>query len=147
MLCSGCCFPCFSDQSLYVVKAVPPEHYPRTQQIPRNSVLVYSSSGISDSLLSPSPNTLRPPQKKTNKNQTIKTNSEQWSGFKLEKEYFCGSPAIQCTILEVVPNGCENRNWRMTRHVFLQCVQQIKGLPEIYQKSNPKEMKLGFSQA
>lgn len=35
----------------------------------------------------------------------------------------------------------------MTRHVFLQCVQQIKGLPEIYQKSNPKEMKLGFSQA
>lgn len=54
---------------------------------------------------------------------------------------------MQSAILEVVSNGHKNRKRRMAKHVFLQGVQQIKGLPETDHKSNPKKMKLGFSQA
>lgn len=50
-----------------------------------------------------------------------------------------GSHAMQSVILEVVPNGHRNGKWRMAWHVFLQGVQQIKGLPETDHKSNPKK--------
>lgn len=51
---------------------------------------------------------------------------------------------MQSAILEVVPNGHKNRKRRMARHVFLQGVHQIKGLPETDHKSNPKKNEAGI---
>lgn len=79
LLCSGCFFPCFSDQSLYAVKAVTPEHYPRTEQILRNSVLEYFSSGITDSALNlPPPAMLSAPPKLCQ--MDMRTGSEERPG-------------------------------------------------------------------
>lgn len=58
----------------------------------------------------------------------------------------CGSHAIQATVLEVVPSSHKNRKWWMCGRVFLQHIQQIKVLPGVFQKSNPKQMKLWLSQ-
>lgn len=64
--------------NLSLVKTVPPQHPPRTQQILKNLVLVYSSGGISDFLFGT----------KQNYKQATKSNPEQCSVFKLEKGYF-----------------------------------------------------------
>lgn len=53
---------------------MPPEHYPRTQQILRNSVLVYSSSGISDLLLEKKPQQSPALKEKTTKTRQPKRN-------------------------------------------------------------------------